>query len=256
MSREPELRPVPWTMSDNAKGVAVVIAFLIGIMILTAIATVIIAFSLLGSEAFLELGANGIRDYIASDDFTKYLVIVGLVGTLVLEGAILFTVWRFSVAKYRCGWRPLGFRHFSLRDALRLALVVLGACVLVNFLYAVVVSLLGAESLEPTPLPFDYDPGGASLALLALVSLIVAPFVEETFFRGFLFTGLGKRFGYSWGAVLSALLFALAHLQIAALVPIFLLGLLLAWLYARTGSLWPCIFTHFAYNSIALLFMI
>jgi membrane protease YdiL (CAAX protease family) len=243
-------------MSDNAKGVAVVIAFLIGIMILTTIATVIIALSLLGSEAFLELGADGVWKYIASDDFTKYLVVVSLVGTLVLEGAILFTVWRFSVAKYRCGWRPLGFRHFKLRGALRLALVVLGACVLANFLYAVVVSLLGAESLEPSPLPFDYDPGGASLALLALVSLIVAPFVEETFFRGFLFTGLGKRFGYSWGAVLSALLFALAHLQMAALVPIFLLGLLLAWLYARTGSLWPCIFTHFAYNSIALLFVI
>ena len=169
---------------------------------------------------------------------------------------MLFTVWRFSVVKYRCGWATLGFRSVKLGDTLRLALVVVGACVLVNFLYAVVVSLLGAESLEPSPLPFDYDPGGANLALLAFISLIAAPFVEETFFRGFLFSGLGKRFGYSWGAVFSALLFALAHLQVAALVPIFLLGLLVAWLYARTGSLWPCIFTHFAYNSIALLFMI
>ncbi|MBA7627835.1 hypothetical protein ES703_35304 [subsurface metagenome] len=256
MSREPELSPVPWTARDNAKGVAVVIAFLVVIMLLTAIASVMIAFTLLGSEAFLELGPDGVRDYIASDDFTKYLVIVGLAGTLVLEGAILFTVWRFSVAKYRCGWGTLGFRYVKLRDALRLALVVVGACVLVNFLYAVVVSLLGVESLEPTPLPFDYDPHGASLALLAVLSLIIAPFAEETFFRGFLFTGLGKRFGYSWGAVLSALLFALAHLQMAALVPIFVLGLLLAWLYARTGSLWPCIFTHLFYNSIALLFMI
>ena len=256
MLNEPQIRPVPWTASDNAKVAAVVIAFVVVIMILSAIAAVIIAFSLLGSEAFLELGPEGVREYIASDDFDQYLVMVGLVGTLVLEGAILFMVWRFSVAKYRCGWDALGFRHFNLRKALILALVMLGASLLIISLYELVVNLIGVESLEPAPVPFDYDPRGASLALLAFVSLIVAPFAEETFFRGFLFPGLGKRFGYSWGAVLSAMLFALAHLQLGALVPIFILGLLLAWLYARVGSLWPCIFTHFAYNSIALLFMI
>ncbi len=254
--RAPEVSPIPWTVSDIGKGMVVVIAFLIAIMILTAVGAVAIALSLLGSEAFLELGPDGVREYIASDDFVKYLVILSLLGTLVLEGAILFVVWRFSVAKYRCGWEALGFRRFNLRDALILILVVLGASVLINYLYAVVVTLIGAESLEPAPLPFDYDPGWASLALLAFVSLIVAPLAEETFFRGFIFAGIGKRFGYAWGAVLSALLFALAHLQLGALVPIFLLGLLLAWLYVRTRSLWACILTHFTYNSLALLFML
>ena len=256
MSQEPEFRPVPWTVSDIGRGVVVVIAFLFVIMILTAVGAVAIVFSLLGSKAFFELGSEGVWDYIASDEFVKYLVILSLLGTLALEGAILFVVWRFSVAKYRCGWEVLGFRYFNLRNALTFILVVLGAGVLINYLYSVVVTLIGAESLEPAPLPFDYDPGGASLALLAFISLIVAPFVEETFFRGFIFTGIGKRFGYAWGAVLSALLFALAHVQLAALVPIFFLGLLLAWLYARTGSLWTCIITHFTYNSIALLIMI
>jgi hypothetical protein len=258
MSQEsaPEFSPVPWTVRDISKGLVVVIAFLVAIMFLTTVGAVVIALSLLGSDTFLELGPEGVREYIASDDFVKYLVTLSLLGTLALEGVILFVVWRFSVAKYRCGWEALGLRHFNLRNALILILAVLGAVVLINYLYAVVVTLIGAESLEPAPLPFDYEPGWASLALLAFVSLIAAPFVEEAFFRGFIFTGIGKRFGYAWGAVLSALLFSLAHLQLGALVPIFLLGLLLAWLYARTGSLWTCILTHFTYNSIALLFML
>jgi len=96
--------------------------------------------------------------------------------------------------------------------------------------------------------------------MLSLLAVLVAPFAEEIFFRGFIFSGIGNRYGYGWGAILSALIFALVHVltlwQLGVLVPIFLLGLLLAWLYMRTGSIWPCIFTHFAYNTIALLFVV
>jgi len=256
MSQQPEFSPVPWTVRDINRGMVIVIAFIVVIMALTSIGAVAIALSHLGWDALLEPGPDGVGDYISSDSFVKYLVMLSLVGTIALEGALLFVVWRFSVAKYRCGWEALGFRHFNLRNTLLLVLVVVGAGLLINYLYAVAVSLMGAEGLESEPLLFDYEPGWAILTLLAFVSLVAAPFAEEAFFRGFLFTGIGKRFGYAWGAVASALLFSLAHLQLGALVPIFLLGLLLAWLYARTHSLWTCIIAHFTYNSIALLFMI
>ena len=55
---------------------------------------------------------------------------------------------------------------------------------------------------------------------------------------------------------MSALLFSVAHMQPGALLPIFILGLLLGGLYVRTRSIWPCILTHFAYNSIAMLFVL
>ncbi|MCK4964736.1 MAG: CPBP family intramembrane metalloprotease, partial [Dehalococcoidia bacterium] len=72
-----------------------------------------------------------------------------------------------------------------------------------------------------------------------------------------LFAGIGNRYGYGWGAVFSALIFAMAHLmQPGAFLPIFLLGLLLAWLYMKTGSIWACIITHSVYNSLALVFML
>ena len=135
-----------------------------------------------------------------------------------------------------------------------LAAVVVVVGLLISFLYDILVSSLEAD---PTSLlPLEFTETGLGLAIIVVLAVVVAPFAEEIFFRGFIFTGIGNRYGYGWGAVVSALLFSLAHMQPAALLPIFMLGLLLAWLYMKTGSIWVCIFTHLAYNSLAQLFMI
>jgi membrane protease YdiL (CAAX protease family) len=50
----------------------------------------------------------------------------------------------------------------------------------------------------------------------------------------------------------SALVFSAFHLSLGVLVPIFITGLLLAWLYWRTGSLWAAIGAHAGQNALAL----
>ncbi|MFQ5924637.1 MAG: lysostaphin resistance A-like protein [Dehalococcoidia bacterium] len=249
---------IPWTVGDIAKGVAVVIGFLFLLVILTVVAAVVIAISMLGVEELAELGPEGLEQFLTSADFLQRLVIAGLVTSFALQGVIFFTAWLFSVSKYRSGWRALGFRSFSMKRALLLVLVVLGIGVLVNVLYELLIVNLGME--PPPAVPPEFIQSGLSLAMLSLLAVLVAPFAEEIFFRGFIFSGIGNRYGYGWGAILSALIFALVHVltlwQVGVLVPVFLLGLLLAWLYIRTHSIWPCIFTHFAYNSLALLFVI
>lgn len=229
----PEFGPVPWTVGDIARGIAVVIALFIPFLFAVMLGAVLI------------LGWEGV---------SHHFVILVLLSGLVLEGVMLLAVWRFSVVKYRCSWKALGFRSFNLKRALILIAVVLGASLLVNFLYEMLITSLGME--PPSTLPPEFTQTGVSLAILSFLAILVAPFAEETFFRGFIFSGIGTRFGYGWGAVLSALLFSLAHLQLGALVPIFLLGLLLAWLYLKTHSIWTCIFTHLAYNSIAILLVV
>jgi hypothetical protein len=141
-----------------------------------------------------------------------------------------------------------------MKRASILVAVVLLAALLIDYLYSLLMSSVGIEL--PPPVPLEFMQSGISLAIIVLLSVLVAPFAEEIFFRGFIFTGIGNRYGYVWGALASALLFALAHGLLMSLVPIFILGLFLAWLYLRTHSIWTCVFTHFAYNSIALLFLI
>jgi membrane protease YdiL (CAAX protease family) len=88
--------------------------------------------------------------------------------------------------------------------------------------------------------------------LFLLGAIVVAPVVEEIFFRGFLFAGLRGRYGWQKAAAISAALFSLVHLQPTAAVPIFLLGLVFAFLYERSGSIWPAVLMHVSSNALAL----
>jgi membrane protease YdiL (CAAX protease family) len=86
-----------------------------------------------------------------------------------------------------------------------------------------------------------------------IVGAIFAPLVEEIFFRGFLFQGFRARYGWVTGMLLSAGIFAVAHLDIVVLIPTFILGCLLAYVYHRSNSIWPGTILHFLVNAFGLL---
>ena len=69
---------------------------------------------------------------------------------------------------------------------------------------------------------------------------------------GFVFTGLRRRMDWKQAALASAGLFALAHFMPTSILPIFLLGLIFAYLFQFSGSIWPAIFMHMLTNTVAL----
>ena len=84
------------------------------------------------------------------------------------------------------------------------------------------------------------------------VGVVMAPLMEETFFRGFLFKGFRQKYGWKAGLIVSSFIFGLSHLQLAALFPTFLLGCVLAYVYHRTNSLFPGMILHFIINAWGL----
>jgi hypothetical protein len=118
--------------------------------------------------------------------------------------------------------------------------------------YAALVEVSGIEILEPPEIPAAIMLPGAGAAITFLALVVWTPFTEEIFFRGFVFAGLLPRFGSTGAMIVSALIFSVFHIAPGVLIPIFITGLLLAWLYRRTGSLWPCIAAHAGQNAIAL----
>lgn len=80
---------------------------------------------------------------------------------------------------------------------------------------------------------------------------LFAPFVEETVFRGAVLRSLLPRMKSRWGAIaISAALFALVHMNPAQMPHAFLAGLLLGWIYSRTGSILPGVAYHWVNNTI------
>jgi hypothetical protein len=77
---------------------------------------------------------------------------------------------------------------------------------------------------------------------------------EELFFRGILQRIFIKMFKNPWaGIIVTAIIFSAIHLQFYGFIPRFILGVLLGMIYWYSGSIWPAIIAHFAYDAFAVV---
>ena len=89
--------------------------------------------------------------------------------------------------------------------------------------------------------------------VLVVAIVLFAPFAEELFFRGVVFNAWEREYGTTRAVYGSALVFALIHGSVFALLPIFFLGWILATLYRRTRSLPATMALHATFNGISVL---
>jgi uncharacterized protein len=185
------------------------------------------------------------------------LALVGL-GGQVLGFALALGFLR---ARGRLTWRLLGpVRPSWLMVALGLGVGVVGT-IGAYALNATLVTLVGAEDPVEQDLLNEVLAGGRGTVLALFVAVIMAPLVEETLFRGVLFQALRRRLGLWPGALLSALVFTVIHVEIVfsqpvALAGLFSLGVFLAWAFHRTGSLLVPILGHAVFNGVSVLLAI
>jgi membrane protease YdiL (CAAX protease family) len=168
--------------------------------------------------------------------------------SVLAELLLLVPVWWFVRHKYGLSIKSLGFTKFQF-VWLVAGFGLLIACYFFNGMYAYLISLFGREMREGMGPTIDEL---ATPWPLVFSVVILAPLAEETFFRGFVFNGLRARMDWWWAAVISAALFAFAHLELWFLVPAFVLGFLFAFLYQKTNSIWPGMILHFLVNTIAM----
>jgi membrane protease YdiL (CAAX protease family) len=156
--------------------------------------------------------------------------------------------WRF---KLREALPLLGFRRFE-PSAIGWTFAVLGA-------YYVAAIAFSAIVLQPEQEDIGKELGvcnpGIGIAIWAVASIVLlAPFCEEVFFRGFFYAGLRTKWSLWPSALLSGAVFGLVHAPTGptAAIPLAGLGVGLAWLYNKTDSIWPCMLAHFLNNALAI----
>jgi membrane protease YdiL (CAAX protease family) len=155
-----------------------------------------------------------------------------------------------AIAAFSGPYGTIGFRRFGFAHAIEAVVAPL-----LGFAFAVgwcEVLFAMAPSLEgDTVLRQFLDRLGPELTLFTVA--VMPAVVEEIGFRGMLQGRLMALLGRGQGCFVTAVAFMLVHLS-PATMPIHLgLGLYLGWLRERSGSLWPGIFVHFAYNSMVVL---
>jgi membrane protease YdiL (CAAX protease family) len=175
--------------------------------------------------------------------------------------------------------RAVPIRHWVLAIVCGIAAQVVISAVALALLPRMLAALAGGAEAVATPfwnlgaaqvamsekLAPRWNTTPAQLQMTYLLFLVAwSGFGEEVYFRGYLHAAFGTRWNIGAVAVVSALLFGVRHaMQLSALGASypwgaaavwsaygFLFGLLLSWLYVRTGSLWPPILAHYVFNLV------
>jgi len=176
----------------------------------------------------------------------------------VIEGAIVAVLLAALPALSKFSLRELGFRVPTAANVGTALLGAVGMVVVANGGASLIDYLLHSQHQQDIVQIFRelHDP--RTIVVFAAFAVVFAPFAEETFFRVFFFN-LGLRYAGFWGgAVLSGVLFGIAHGDAYAAVPLALGGIVLCAVYYRTRNAWASMISHALFNSlsiVALLFV-
>ena len=120
-------------------------------------------------------------------------------------------------------------------------------------LYELGLRWLGVEpSLQEVAVAITSDqPLGIRLYLLG-VAVVVAPCFEELLFRGILLPAVAKRMGVGWAIMLVSLLFALVHMHVPSLLPLFVVATAFSLAYLYSGNLLVPMVMHGLFNAFNL----
>jgi len=95
-----------------------------------------------------------------------------------------------------------------------------------------------------------------AILCFVLTAAIAAPIFEETIFRGFLLPSLTRYLSPKKAILVSALIFASAHLSVSEVLPLTALGVVLGVVYTRSRSLFAVMLLHGLWNSNTLLSLV
>lgn len=180
------------------------------------------------------------------------LLITSLVQSCLYLGLLCVPVW--LVATKGVSWTDLGLVRGSsrtLRDARDgLVIGVLAQLFAVPLLYMPILLLTDDLDVSGPARELVDRAEGVSVALLVVMVVLLAPVVEELFFRGLALRAFEARLSRRLALVSSALLFGVTHFQLLQLPALVMIGLVCGTLAQRDGHLGRAVWAHVGFNAV------
>jgi membrane protease YdiL (CAAX protease family) len=173
---------------------------------------------------------------------------ITVAGTLIIDVAVVAaSVLLAGVVTRPLPWQ-FGLRGGSLGFTAKIAGIGVAAYFMFDLVYAAI-----AQPKSPQKVVQDLGADQSTLLLVtgALVVIVVAPVCEELFFRGLLFRVLRMRMPLWAAALIDGVLFGAVHGSLVILPILAFLGVVLCYVYERTGTLFATIALHALNNTIS-----
>ncbi|WP_341348192.1 type II CAAX endopeptidase family protein [Paenibacillus sp. FSL H3-0469] len=148
--------------------------------------------------------------------------------------------------------RAFGFRMTErkwLLVAVVIGIAAFGGCFVIEGIYYHFITEINTQADFQTAA----QGGPLSMFILLITGAILTPLSEEFVFRGVIANAL-NRYGPWAGIVGSAAIFGVVHGFTVILLDAFMVGVLVAYLFRKTGSIWPGVVVHIVYNSLNLIY--
>jgi len=173
--------------------------------------------------------------------------------------SIIFTLGVFLIAikPKNLKWKEVGFQCFSKSywSSIMGWIIIL---IVGSILLAYVVDWLleiGTNNSKTDSLATRLSTFNIIIAFIS--AAIVSPIYEEIFYRGFLYRFFRSKFGLLAGMLISSFIFMIVHIPTFNSLPYtFLSGLIFAWTYEKTQSIYPAMIIHGIFNGIAVILTI
>lgn len=237
----PEDLRVPWDWIDLAifALIAVVGVILVNVLVVLCFAALGVNLSALRASP-AQLGLLAV--------VSQTILFLALLGYLAVQMRVSFHMpfWR------TIGWRPLDTGRVP---AIFKYLGFIGSGLLLSFLVQLVSSVYPPKGKLPIEALFE---DRRTAALIMLMSVLLAPVVEETIFRGYIYPVIARTFGMVTSVFATGVLFGLLHsfqlwggwIQIASLVGV---GIIFTYARASSRSVLASYLLHVSYNSFILI---
>ncbi|MBC7334015.1 MAG: CPBP family intramembrane metalloprotease [Actinobacteria bacterium] len=208
--------------------------------------------------AGIYFGASGVLKSLGKGEFLNISNINNISFSLFYGIQVILmlgVVWFFAIFWRRASFKDLGLNYYSIAKTLWYSFLFLIVIFLISFLYVYVLKSFFNIEAPQSKVEQLVRNRSISANILLFVVAVVAPFCEELYFRGFLYSAFKKSWGVTGGLFLSSFLFALAHMEPYSFVPIMIIGWILAYVFEKTKSLFPSIFLHGLYNLVSILIL-
>jgi membrane protease YdiL (CAAX protease family) len=238
---------VPWTFTQTLLGSA--------ITLIPWVLIIVVAGNGGSSAATPTHPVPRLQDALAGIFFVIFTAIVE--GAFLLAPAFYAVVRRRPGVSVREGLRALGLRRTPLVPAVGWVIGGLAVVLMASVFYEAIITTFHLN-LHTNATTLELEARYAPLTVIgALIGAVfIAPFCEEIFFRGFMFAGLLRGMAVWIAVLLSALLFGIAHGDVGSFALLVVIGIVLAIVRWRTGSVWPGMALHAANNAIAAVVVI
>lgn len=167
-------------------------------------------------------------------------------------------IWWLMSARFGAGPRDFGLRREGLGRAIWYGIVAFSVLRPVEaLLRPVTVTLLGIDpDVHPIVADFILADETELRVTMILFAVVIAPLMEEYFFRGIVQAGLRRHIGPGLAIACTALLFSLLHGNVVDRPTLFAMSLLLGYIYERTGNLAAPVTMHALNNGASMIYLV